>query len=244
MTRKTLKQIGYEHGTDKFRDDINYTEPYLRYFEAKRDEKLKILEIGIARGSGLLTWNEYFKNSQIFGLENWHKHSKTASDTIEKLIDNKIYIFEGDQSSREYLYEMTSITGNFDIIIDDGGHTMNQQQTSLGYLFPFLKSGGIYVIEDLVTSYDDFGNGFHRIYPEGIQADKKVSTLEFLKGLESGNIKSSPFMNTKELEYLKDNLKSCEVLENLGIWNPEPGISWPSAMSVIVKKIDETLNEK
>lgn len=41
----------------------------------------------------------------------------------------------------------------FDIIIDDGGHTMNQQKTSFMFLLPLVRSGGLYIIEDLETSY-------------------------------------------------------------------------------------------
>ena len=43
--------------------------------------------------------------------------------------------------------------GDFDIILDDGGHKMDQQITSFRVLFPILKSGGVYIIEDLGTSY-------------------------------------------------------------------------------------------
>ena len=43
--------------------------------------------------------------------------------------------------------------GDFDIIIDDCGHLSDQQQFSMAYLFPFLKPGGIYIIEDLNAPY-------------------------------------------------------------------------------------------
>jgi hypothetical protein len=42
---------------------------------------------------------------------------------------------------------------DFDIIIDDGGHTMNQQITSLTHLWHAVKPGGVYFCEDLQTSY-------------------------------------------------------------------------------------------
>jgi hypothetical protein len=46
----------------------------------------------------------------------------------------------------------------FDIIIDDGGHTMNQQKVSIDTLIAAVPPGGFYVIEDLETSYmPDFG---------------------------------------------------------------------------------------
>lgn len=42
--------------------------------------------------------------------------------------------------------------GNFDIVLDDGGHTYQQQLTSFQALWPSVASGGLYVIEDLQVS--------------------------------------------------------------------------------------------
>lgn len=58
-----------------------------------------------------------------------------------------------DQSNKEDLHAFASQIGPFDIILDDGGHTMDQQINSLNALFPYLKAGGLYIIEDLHTSY-------------------------------------------------------------------------------------------
>ena len=59
----------------------------------------------------------------------------------------------GSQEDVQFLHRLASGIGQFDIIIDDGGHTMNQQKTSMITLLPIVRSSGIYVIEDLDTSY-------------------------------------------------------------------------------------------
>ena len=59
----------------------------------------------------------------------------------------------GSQENVPFLNTVNSAQGYFDIIIDDGGHTMKQQITSFTYLLPKVRSGGLYVIEDLHTSY-------------------------------------------------------------------------------------------
>lgn len=69
-------------------------------------------------------------------------------------------IFTGDQADVAFLNEFVTATTSgdqplFDIVIDDGGHTMNQQLTSLQHLWKIVKPGGIYFIEDLQTSYWD-----------------------------------------------------------------------------------------
>jgi len=63
-------------------------------------------------------------------------------------------IFTGDQADPDFLDLFLRQTGgNFDIIIDDGGHTMEQQRVSLDVLWGSVVPGGIYFIEDLATSY-------------------------------------------------------------------------------------------
>ena len=61
----------------------------------------------------------------------------------------------GDQANPADLQRMLAKSGPFDIIIDDGGHTMDQQLSSLTHLFSSgLKHGGAYFLEDYGTSHD------------------------------------------------------------------------------------------
>jgi hypothetical protein len=83
-------------------------------------------------------------------------------------------MFYGSQDDVSILKNVSSTQGTFDVIIDDGGHSMNQQITSFTNLLPKVKSGGIYVIEDLLTSYmDGYGGGYLR----------NSTTIEFIKKL-------------------------------------------------------------
>ena len=80
----------------------------------------------------------------------------------------------GSQENVTFLQSVRSETGYFDIIIDDGGHTMTQQLISLQQLLPTVKSGGLYFIEDLQTSYmPSFGGGYLL----------NTTTIEFIKRL-------------------------------------------------------------
>lgn len=65
-------------------------------------------------------------------------------------------VFYGDQANPPFLHEVGhAVTADrlLDILIDDGGHTMNQQEVSLLQLWQYVRPGGIYVIEDIHTSY-------------------------------------------------------------------------------------------
>ena len=78
VNHKDLKNISSIYKTDKL--EHGYIEIYESYFNQIKDKKLKILEIGIADGKSLLTWSDYFENSQIIGID-IHK-----IDIVEKKI--------------------------------------------------------------------------------------------------------------------------------------------------------------
>jgi hypothetical protein len=59
----------------------------------------------------------------------------------------------GDQEDPAFLTSVAERHGPFDIVIDDGGHTMGQQIRSIETLFPILADGGVYIVEDCHTSY-------------------------------------------------------------------------------------------
>jgi len=84
----------------------------------------------------------------------------------------------GDQADVPFLRSFVEKHGgDFDIIVDDGGHTMVQQITSLIELLPSLKSGGLYFLEDLQTSYlESYGGGYLN----------EKSTIEYIKKMIDG----------------------------------------------------------
>jgi hypothetical protein len=112
------------------------------------------------------------------------------------------YIKVCDQAERDQLQELINSTFNsFDIIVDDGGHMMHQQQISLGYLFPFLNSGGVYVIEDLHTSG-------HGAYTRG---DSDGHMLNILTEFASTGKITSNLMTDEEIAYIENNTEVCII---------------------------------
>ncbi|CAG8972746.1 hypothetical protein HYALB_00006837 [Hymenoscyphus albidus] len=152
--RPSFTEIAMKWGTDKVTGH-NYHYMYEKYMEPIRDRKIKMLEIGLGcnmnygPGMSYHTWLEFFPNVDLYYIEydaacveRWGANITDAT------------IFTGDQSSLPFLQHFISASGGgFDIIIDDGGHTMTQQITSAQTLFPIIKPGGIYFLEDLGTSY-------------------------------------------------------------------------------------------
>ncbi|KKU82103.1 MAG: hypothetical protein UY07_C0003G0004 [Parcubacteria group bacterium GW2011_GWA1_47_8] len=134
----------------------SYFAEYDFNFREYRDKPINLLEIGVQKGGSLYMWREYLPKAKIIGADVDEKCKQFEGDGI------KIYI--GDQEDVDFLLDLEHKEGPFDIIIDDGGHTMGQQITTFKTLFPLLAEGGMYVIEDLHTSYwPAFGGGFTAI---------------------------------------------------------------------------------
>jgi len=122
-------------------------------------------------------WENYFEKARLYFLD----INPSSREYVTTLSLQRSSLHIVDQANAEQLLGFcVSVGGNFDIIIDDGGHTMNQQITSFKTLFSQVKSGGMYVIEDLHTSYP-FGPNHNRLY--GYDASCPQTTINFLKNL-------------------------------------------------------------
>ena len=140
---------------------MGFIDIYNYYFNAIKDKNLNIFEIGVETGESLRMFSDYFNKSNIVGLD----------------IENKDYnierveIFCGDQSDKKILNGIIEKYKKFDVIIDDGSHKNKDVINSFNHLFPYLKFGGLYVIEDLQTSYIPNWGG------DGVNLNNKKTTL-------------------------------------------------------------------
>ena len=140
-----LDQIGHQFGTDKSSVAHDYLRFYERFFGALRTSSASILEIGSFDGASLKTWEAYFENSRIVGAD--------INPATLRFGHGRIRVEILDQSNVEQLVALAVKHGPFDIIIEDGSHQWEHQITTLRTLFPFLKKGGFYIVEDLQTNY-------------------------------------------------------------------------------------------
>lgn len=151
-----FKDIALKYGTDKVTTH-SYHNMYDKYFARMRDQPIKMLEIGLGcdmnygPGASYYTWLEFFPHVDLYYMEyDADCAHKWAAKT------DKATIYPGDQANATFLEHFaaeTTQSGLFDIVVDDGGHTMNQQRISMEHLWKIVRPGGYYVIEDLQTSY-------------------------------------------------------------------------------------------
>lgn len=152
-----LDKLARFYGTDKSSDIHNYCVKYEKYLPFKRDDKIKILEIGVLGGASVKMWNKYFYNSLVVGID--------IKDDCKEYETENIKIEIGDQTNEKFLDYIYEKYGDFDLIIDDGSHINSDTIKTFKILFQrHLKSGGIYVVEDSVTSYyPDYGGDKYKI---------------------------------------------------------------------------------
>ena len=134
----------------------HYFEIYDRHFKKYKDKDVVLLEVGVSRGGSLQMWSDYFgKGSKFFGID--------IDPRCKEFENENTKIFIGSQSDRKFLGYVKDNIPPVDILIDDGGHYMNQQIILFEELFGYVKKNGVYLCEDTHSSYWlIFGGGYKR----------------------------------------------------------------------------------
>lgn len=153
-----LAALFNKYGSDKDRN--GYSHLYSILFDHLKDKEMNVLEVGIGTmipdtassmkgympdtyrpGASLRAWNDYFVNSKIYGAD-------IQPDT--QFEENNIKTFLCDSTNKISVDLVIGSEGmEFDIIVDDGWHWDEAQMSTLKNMFPYLKEGGLYVIEDI-----------------------------------------------------------------------------------------------
>ena len=118
-----------------------YPGPQHRHFERFQGTEMTLLEIGVNWGGSLELWRRYFgPQATIVGID--------INPACKRYEGERMHVRIGDQTDRAFLESVAEELGPFDIVVDDGGHTMEQQITSFEVLLPHVKPTGVYVCED------------------------------------------------------------------------------------------------
>lgn len=189
---------------DKLPNGNGYAEFYEKWFFEIKDSCENILEIGIDQGNSLKANSEYFQNSNIIGLD--------ISD--KKIYETeKIKTFKLDQGDSHQLDDFYNYCKSgeisFDVIIDDGSHDVEHQQKTFGKFFELLKPRGLYIIEDMCTSYFTLGTELYGY----IQNQDKINnnTILFLNQRPF----YSPWISKKNLEFINENVEYVSTFDKL-----------------------------
>lgn len=132
----------------------HYLDIYDRLFDGWQGRDVSFLEIGVYKGGSIRMWRDFWgPNASVTFLD--------IDPACADLQIDGTSIEIGDQTDAAFLQRVAEKYGPFDIIVDDGGHKMDQQSTSFRVLWPHVKNNGRYIVEDTHTSYwPGFGGGY------------------------------------------------------------------------------------
>lgn len=171
----------------------HYFEIYDRHFSRFRGTDVHIVEFGVFQGGSMQMWKQYFgPKAKIYGID--------INPHCKQLEEDQVEILICDQEDRKALRSLVEKIPRIDILIDDGGHMMRQQIYTFEELFPHVDKNGVYLCEDMHTSYwpvwrggykkrgtfieysknfIDYINAWHSVQPN------KLSVSEFTRSVHS-----------------------------------------------------------
>jgi hypothetical protein len=161
FVRETLDELALRHGTDKSSRGHDYMRFYEFFLRGLKQEEFTFLELGVGppnkKGKSLLAWRDYFPKAQIVGVDK-REDAKDVEDT-------RIRVEIGNCANRDFLQRLASQYAPT-VILDDASHKWSHQILALHTLFPGLPAGGIYIVEDLQTSFKPVSDRGYADSPE------------------------------------------------------------------------------
>lgn len=201
----------------------SYFQVYEALLSRFRGQKITFVEIGVLNGGSLFMWRDYFgPQARIIGIEynpeavRWREHG--------------FEIFIGSQSDPQFWTRFFGEVGAVDVVLDDGGHTNEQQIVTVDQCLPYVKDGGLILVEDTCTSYiKGFGN------------PSRYSFVEWVKRLvDNINSRTDSVKRRDALPY-KDSIFSISVFESIVAFHVDRTRCFQSG---IVKNGGESSNAK
>lgn len=201
-----LTKLAIIFKTDKWGRHF-YTPHYQLHFAPYRLKKMNFLEIGVggyenpfSGGNSLRMWKAYFPFSKIYSLD---IHDKAPQQ------ENRIKIYRGSQVDKAFLQSICDEVGTFDLIVDDGSHINEHVIETFEFLFPKLKKGGIYVVEDTQTSYwPDYGG-------TSTEFNDRSTIYGFFKGLIDGLNHEEYMLEGYKKTYYDQTIVSMHFYHNM-----------------------------
>jgi hypothetical protein len=189
-------------GADAIAKPLKFYAIYDRYFAEFAGKSVTFLELGVHTGESLKVWASYFPNGTVIGLD----LAETGPDV--SAYPNIVYE-SADQADCVRLETIckTHAPDGLDLIIDDASHIGHSCATSYAVLFPHLKPGGLYIIED-------WGTGYYDDWPDGGHYQKMK--VEAVDGLVPKRLPSHDFGMVGFVKSLIDEVAGDHVRPTLG----------------------------
>ncbi|WP_196606658.1 hypothetical protein [Pectinatus frisingensis] len=143
-----LEELGEKFKTDKNYYGHNYLNKYDCVLHHLKNSSFTLLELGVYKGASLKMWGEYFPKANIVGVD--------INYSCKKYEGKNKHVIIADLSIEKSIIALKKT--NPMVIVDDASHLWSHQIKALFLLFLSLPSGGIYILEDLETSFKECSN--------------------------------------------------------------------------------------
>ncbi len=175
-----IKELAIKHESQKGQPQYWYMlDGYEKHLPRKAES---VLEIGCLYGGFTKALKEFY-NCDIHVMDLFHPD---YTMTFEQALDYGFIPHKGDQGD---IYFLKTITTQFDVIVEDGSHHSDDQINTFEYLFDNnLKSGGLYVLEDLHCCTDPY-------WWRSINSFEETFLYKLQNGFERHNVKSYELIN-------------------------------------------------
>ena len=184
----TIKTLIDNNLTDK--DDGHcYAEVYDILFEAIQSKAQNVLEVGIDKGGSILLWKNYFSNAAIYGID-CNQEGCINRDVLQHLAnDDKVELLLNLNAYDTLAIDMIHCISKssffqpnpkFDVIIDDGPHTVDSQKKFIELYSSLLSENGILIIEDIQSI--DYCDELFDTVPDELKQYVQIYDLRNAKG--------------------------------------------------------------
>ena len=190
----------YNHPSKRTSSKIKghgYSIFYQKYFENLKSNTLNILEIGSFHGNASAALFFYFKKSNFFAADIYPDLFRYRSKRIKNFYVNSS---EEDSIQKNIIDKFSD---NFDIIIEDAGHSLKDQIISLFMLFEKLNSGGLFIVEEL-----DFPDTRKDMNLENEKPTLREILFKFKKEKILSN---SKYIKKNDRDNFLDSIQSIEI---------------------------------
>ena len=185
---------------------MHYFPIYERHLTRFRNQYITLLEIGVASGGSLQLWKRFFgPHVRIIGVD--------INEECAKFAEDQITIRIGSQTDTAFLQNIIAEFGTPDIVVDDGSHMQSHINSTFDFLYPKVAKNGVYLVEDLHTSYYvDFEGGLRR---QGTFIERTKSLIDELHAhYTNGHLEGTAFGKRTDSIHCYDSVVVFEVGEH------------------------------
>jgi len=205
MSYKNSKSfVSFSKSPYKSIKHTTYFHVYDELFTSFIGKEITFVEIGVLGGGSLFMWRDFFgEKARIIGID--------LNPEVKRWEKEGFEIFIGSQSDPEFWNSFLDKVGNIDIVLDDGGHTFEQQIITVESVLPNINDNGLIVIEDTYTSFmKEFGS------------PSKFSFINYSKSIIDGiNFRSGKLLK----KFSEKNIFSLSFYESIVVFKINRSLS-------------------